>query len=200
MCPSNKGYVISDQYATYFLTFTIVGWVDIFTRKEIKYIVIDSLKYCQNNKGLTIYSYVIMSNHIHLIARASQESTGLSDIIRDFKKFTSKKIMEFIKNDKRESRKDWIKLIVCYHAKFNKNNKNFQVWQQYNKPKILLHPKFSQKILNYIHENPIRAGIVDQASDYIYSSARNYAGDQNIVLQVEILDFGVTEGYLMIDF
>ena len=78
------GYIITDQYAIYFLTFTIVGWVDIFTRKECKDIIVDSLKYCNSNKGLSIHAYVIMSNHIHLIVSAREDSGGLSGIIRDF--------------------------------------------------------------------------------------------------------------------
>jgi REP element-mobilizing transposase RayT len=84
-----KGYVITDQYATYFVTFTTVGWVDVFTRKELKEIIIESLKYCQKEKGLIIHAYVIMSNHLHLILRAKEGSAGLSAIIRDFKKYTS---------------------------------------------------------------------------------------------------------------
>jgi len=78
------GYIITGQYAIYFLTFTIVGWVDIFTRKECKDIIVDSLKYCNKNKGLSIHAYVIMSNHIHLIVSAREDSGGLSGIIRDF--------------------------------------------------------------------------------------------------------------------
>ncbi len=63
-------YIIKDQNAAHFLTITIVSWVDIFTKKIYRDIIIDSLKYCQKEKGLEIYGYVIMSNHIHLIVRA----------------------------------------------------------------------------------------------------------------------------------
>lgn len=73
----DSGYTIRNQYALHFLTFTIVGWVDVFTRKETKQIIIDSLKYCIENKGLILYGYVIMTNHLHLIARADESTTGL---------------------------------------------------------------------------------------------------------------------------
>ena len=53
----------------YFITITTVGWVDVFTRLNQKYIITDSLKHCQQNKGLEIYAYVIMSSHIHLLWR-----------------------------------------------------------------------------------------------------------------------------------
>lgn len=193
-----KGYVITDQFATYFVTFTVVGWVDVFTRKELKELIINSLKYCQEHKGLIINAYVLMSNHLHLIIRAKEDSSGLSAIIRDFKKYTSKKILDFVLNDKRESRSEWMKIVFAYHAKFNKNNSKYQVWQQNNRPKILLHPRFTLRKLNYLHLNPARSRTVDNAEDYVYSSARNYIGITEVELEVEIIDFGVDEGYIMI--
>ena len=192
-----KGYVITEQYSTYFVTFTIVGWVDVFTRKELNEIFVDSLKFCQKQKGLIINAYVIMSNHIHLIVRAAPDSEGLSAIIRDFKKYTSKKILEFVLTDKKESRQEWMKIVFAYHAKYNKNNSKYQVWQQNNRPKMLIHPRFSQRIISYIHLNPVRSKIVDQPEDYVYSSARNYAEYKEVELEVEIMDFGVTDGYVM---
>ena len=144
-----KGYFISDQYASYFLTFTVVAWVDLFTRKEMKELIIDSFKFCKQNKGLVINAYVIMSNHIHLIAKARDDSDGLSAIIRDFKKHTSKQIMKFVLNSNKESRRDWMKMVFVYHAKYNKNNSKYQVWQQDNRPKILLYPKFISQNLAY---------------------------------------------------
>ena len=77
----------------YYITMTVVGWIDIFTRKNHRDGIIDSLKYCQNEKGLIIYAYVIMSNHIHMVVDSNGLFT-LKEIIRDFKKFTSKKILE----------------------------------------------------------------------------------------------------------
>ncbi|MEN8122608.1 MAG: hypothetical protein ABFS35_19860 [Bacteroidota bacterium] len=60
----STGYKISEKEGAYFLTFQIVGWVDIFTRKTYRDIAIESLIYCQKNKGLEVFAYVIMSNHI----------------------------------------------------------------------------------------------------------------------------------------
>ena len=197
MITQRKGYIISDQYAIYFLTFTLVGWVDLFSRKECKEILIESLKFCQKNKGLIIYAYVVMESHMHIIVSAEKASKGLSAIVRDFKKFTSKKLLSFVKTDKRESRKNWLLVVFKYHAHYNKNNTKFQLWQQNNKPKILLHPRFSQRIINYIHDNPVRSKIVEKQEDYIFSSARNYLGRIDTALEVSILDFGVTEGYIM---
>lgn len=191
-----KGYIISDQYAAYFLTITVVEWIDLFTRKEIREIIIESLKYCQSNKGLVINAYVIMYNHIHLIVRSKEDSDGLSAIIRDFKKHTSKQIIKFVLNEKIESRSKWIKMVFAYQTKYNKNNSKYQVWQQNNRPKILLHPKFISQKIQYIHLNPVRSCIVEKAEDYLFSSARNYLDYRDVILKVEIIDFGITEGYL----
>ena len=103
---SGDKYHITDQHATYFLTFTVVDWIDIFTRKDYKHIIVDSLNYCISNKGMECFAWVLMSNHMHLIVRAIPPAR-LSDIVRDFKKFTSKKIIDTIEVIG-ESRKEWL--------------------------------------------------------------------------------------------
>jgi REP element-mobilizing transposase RayT len=86
---SGDRYFITEQHATYYLTFTVVEWVDIFTRPVYKEAIVESLNYCIANKGLECNAWVLMSNHLHLVCRALPP-VRLSDIIRDFKKFTSK--------------------------------------------------------------------------------------------------------------
>ena len=86
------GYQIKDQDGLYYLTFQVVDWIDIFTRKVYRDILIESFKYAINNKGLQLFAYVIMSNHVHLVAQSSEGA--LSATIRDVKKYTSKRIIE----------------------------------------------------------------------------------------------------------
>ena len=188
------GYQIRNQYYTYYLTLTIVGWADIFTRKIYKDLLIDSLIYCQKEKGLIVYAYVIMSNHIHLIAAAQKESKGLSAILRDFKRHTAKQILETIKTQP-ESRRDWLLNLFAYHAKYNGNNSNYQVWIQHNHPIELISPKWILQKLNYVHLNPVRAGIVQEADHYVYSSAANYRMGHGI-LAVSVIDMGITDFYV----
>ena len=192
----SSGYHIVDQFAAYFMTLTVVGWVDLFTRVECKKIIIDSLRYCQNNKGLLIYAYVLMESHVHLIAAADDGSIGLSGIVRDFKKFTSREIIDWLQKNSGESRREWLKMIFEFHAKFNPNNKHYQVWQQHNMPKMCIHPKFIRQKIDYIHFNPVKSEIVDKPEDYKYSSARNYAGRDDYLLKVKVLDFGSEVGYV----
>lgn len=168
----STGYQIKDQEALHFMTFQIVDWVDVFTRKVYKDIIIDSFKYSIEHKGLQIFAYVIMSNHVHLIAQSSVYR--LSDNIRDIKKFTSKKIVETMLEIP-ESRKDWIINRFQFNASHHNVNKKYQVWTHENHAIILYSNEFIKEKIEYIHDNPVRTGIVEKPEDYLYSSARNYA-------------------------
>ena len=178
-------YRIVDEQAAYYLTFTIVGWVDVFSRQLYRDIIIRSLKYCQENKGIVVYAYVIMSNHVHVIVSA-EEGYDLSAIIRDFKKFTSKEILFTIQNES-ESRREWMLNLFSFAGSNNKNNKDFQVWQSGNHAVELFSNSFIIEKLDYVHNNPVRAAIVLQPQDYIYSSARNYMDYEETLLDVVCL-------------
>ncbi|MDL2144397.1 transposase [Flavobacterium tructae] len=179
-----EGYIIRDQTLPHFITSTVVDWIDIFTRQVYRDIVIESLEYCIENKGMILYGYVIMSNHIHLIIQSKHGK--LSDLLRDFKKFTAKNILEKIQNIP-ESRREWMlerfKLATHSHSR----NKEYQFWQYGNHAEEIYSNEFMWSKLDYIHLNPVRGGIVAKASDYIYSSASNYVCDSGL-LKVEKAD------------
>ncbi len=99
----SQGYQVYDPAATYFLTFQVVDWVDVFSGEIYRKEITDSLAFCRKSKGLVLYAYVVMTNHVHMMARAGNGS--LPDIIRDFKKFTAGKILRLIKEGP-ESRQD----------------------------------------------------------------------------------------------
>ena len=166
-------YKATEIDVAYFITTTTVGWIDVFTRLRQKYILVNALKYCQEHKGLEIYGYCIMSSHIHLLCKAP-ENELLSNIIRDFKTFTSKKIIEAILEHP-ESRREWMLDYfrnACAHLK---RKQNYKVWQDgYHAVKVYSNTFIKQK-LNYIHNNPVMDKIVSQPEDYVFSSARNYA-------------------------
>jgi REP element-mobilizing transposase RayT len=178
------GYQIKDQSAAYFLTFQVVFWIDLFTRPVYRDVVIESLKYCQNEKGLEIFAFVIMSNHIHIVARSSKND--LSGIVRDFKKYTSKKIIELI-NINGDSRKEWMLRLFRHAAKRQNKNGNYQVWTHENHAIEVYGNAFIQSKVEYIHNNPVRAGIVRRAEDYQYSSAGNYAGQEGLLEIIQIV-------------
>ena len=152
---------VYDQNKLYYLTFQIVQWVDVFTRNEYQQVIVNSFDYCKKNKGLELYAYVIMTNHIHVIARAN-EPFHLSDIIRDFEKFTANELLSLMQQPT-ESRSDWMMKRFEFSAKSNARNSVFQLWTHENHAIELLTPKFTQQKLDYIHNNPVRAGIVEKA-------------------------------------
>lgn len=134
---------------------------------------------------MILYGYVIMTNHIHLIIQS--DSGELSDLIRDLKKFTATRILELIKNSP-ESRREWI-LERFHKATLSHNrNKNYQVWRYGNHAEEIFTEKFLWSKLNYIHLNPVHAGIVAKASEYLYSSASNYVYGNGILKEVHLAD------------
>jgi REP element-mobilizing transposase RayT len=168
----------------YFITLTIVDWIDIFTRLSQRNLIINSLRYCQREKGLELYAYCLMPSHLHLICRAPDE-IPLSDIIRDLKKFTSKKIIENIINEK-ESRREWLLERFAKACEHLTRDQKYKVWQTGYHAELLESPKFVYQKLHYIHNNPVIDKIVEHPEEYWFSSARNY-GDRESLLEVVIL-------------
>ena len=125
-----------------------------------------------------------MSNHIHLIARV-QEGFELSNILRDFKRHTSKSILKTIQEEP-ESRREWMLEVFGKAGSNNSKNTKFQLWRNDNHPIELYRSETIDQKLNYIHQNPVEEGIVENAEDYLYSSAKNYAGQIGL-LEVELL-------------
>lgn len=119
-------YTISDHQRPHFITFATVQWVDALSRPIYKDVVIESLAYCQEKKGLVLFAYTIMNNHVHLIASA-KEGNNLSDILRNLKKHTAKKIIDLIESDDgMESRRGWMLWLFESAGKKNSNNKKYQ--------------------------------------------------------------------------
>ena len=154
------------------------------SRPIYKDILVNSLKHCQQEKGLIINGWVIMSNHVNLIARC-REGFQLPDTIRDLKKFTSKNVEEAIRQNRFESRKNWMLWLFKRAGEKNNNNKNFQFWQQDNHPVELYGYETLKQKLNYLHENPVRAGIVYETWHYKYSSAIDYCTNVKGKLELE---------------
>lgn len=168
----------------YFLTLTVVNWVDVFTRKNHRDAIINSFKYCQSKKGLVIFAYCMMSNHIHMIVN-TDEPFLLKDTIRDLKKFTSKKIVDQIKNEP-ESRREWMLQQFEEEAEPSKKHTYYKFWQEGNHAIELYSEKFVWDKIHYIHNNPVEAGFVKHAHEWLYSSATNYQ-DMESLIQVETI-------------
>jgi putative transposase len=158
---------IKNQHAVYFITSTVHQWVDVFTRQDYVNILLESLKFCQKEKGLKIYAWVVMSNHIHLIIQS--DKVHLSDILRDFKKYTATQIVRAIENNTKESRKNWLLWL------FRKED-GIWFWEEGYHGEEIFSEEFFLSKLNYIHMNPVRAGIVLKEEEYLNSSCADYYG------------------------
>ncbi len=148
---------------------SVVNWIPVFTRKEIVQILMDSLQYLQQN-GLSIYAYVIMQDHLHLIA----QSHKLDKDIARFKSFTARQILDYLKNIGEHELLSKFSL----YKKAHKKDRQYQFWQEGVHPEIILNEKMMREKILYIHQNPVKNSLVGKAEEWIYSSAGNYAGNK----------------------
>ena len=172
----SRSYKFNNPEAAYFVSFAVVEWIDVFTRNEYKHILLDSLSFSQQNKGMEIFAWCIMTNHIHLVFRSVGEHKP-ENLLGDFKRFTSRKIIQAIIDNPRESRKEWLLENFKKAAESTTNVNNYQLWRHDNKPIELWSNSVIAEKINYIHNNPVEEGLVFRAEDYVYSSARDYSGE-----------------------
>lgn len=179
-----SAYQIKNQSGLYFLTFQVVAWVDVFTRRRYKDILVESFNYCVRQKGLNVYAWCIMSNHVHCILSAKNDN--LSDTIRDFKKYTSKTILEAIAEEQ-ESRREWMLYQFKKAAGEHNRNLHLQLWTHENHAVELDTNDMIDSRLNYIHQNAVEAGYVENGEAYLYSSARDYSEEKGMI-EIILLD------------
>lgn len=181
---------MSDSYRiyrgddAYFVTFTIVKWIKVLQDDSYKLIIIDAIRFYQENKGLIVYAYCIMPNHVHMIIQGSH-TFSVSEILRDLKKFTSRAIVRKLEEEKPEGYQQILHQFF-EAGKPLKRIKNYKVWQDENKAMITYSNAFTMQKLKYIHNNPVKAGLCQLPWEYEFCSAVNYAGKEGL-LKVELL-------------
>ncbi len=175
-------YKITDENGIYFTTHTVVAWLPVFRERKYFKIIADSLKYCQEHKGLQVFGYVVMLTHFHLMARTG-EGTKFQDVMRDMKKFTSKEISCQLARDGQN-----LSLHIFKKAgEREKGNRKYKVWQDAYHPKLVYTNAVARQKLQYMHNNPVRKGFVERPEHWLYSSARNYILSDDSVLKVKLL-------------
>lgn len=180
-------YRFADKAGVYFTTSTVVGWADVFTRDIYRDIVLNSLRFCQQNQGLVIHAWVLMTNHLHLICsfRGIQEPAL---VLKNMKSFTAMKLIDAVINNPKESRREYLLNLFEAEGKKSSSNVRFKFWEHENHP-IQLDSDiiFNQKI-NYLHWNPVTAGFVTEPWHWQYSSAINYMMGQKGLLDIVMLE------------
>ncbi|HAS35866.1 MAG TPA: transposase [Flavobacteriales bacterium] len=176
----SRKYKFHNPESPYFVSFAVEKWIDVFTRPEYCTILLQSFRFCQREKGLVICAWVIMSNHVHLIIRKKTD-LQLWEILRDFKKFTSRNMIKAISTNPKEGRKKWL-LELFWNDNFN----GYRFWREGNHPIELWSDFVIQQKLEYIHMNPVKRGIVQYPDEFLHSSARDYQGRKGL-LHLELI-------------
>lgn len=184
----SRNYKFHNPDGLYFVSFAVVGWLDIFTRNAYKNIVLESLSFCQKEKGMEIIAWCIMTNHVHLVFRSVADQRP-ENILGDFKRYTSKEIVKAIQENSQESRREFLLSQFKKAAEKSSNVTNYQFWRHDNKPIEQWSTKVIQEKIHYIHQNPVVAGHVFQPEDYVYSSAIDYAGENGLLDSIVVAEF-----------
>jgi len=182
----SRKHKFNNPAAAFFVSFATVYWLDVFTREVYLKVLVDSIAYCRKEKGLELFAYCFMPNHIHFIYRDTNEDP--MGFLRDFKKHTSKQIIKAIEEIPQESRRDWLLWMIERAGKHKGNISKYQFWQHSNKPIELWSTAVMKQQLAYIHNNPVEAGFVTAATQWKYSSARNIA-EEDPAFEIDAIGF-----------
>ena len=182
----SRNYKFHNPEGVYFVSFAVIDWLDVFTRNEYRNIIIDCLHYSQKEKGMEIFAWCIMTNHVHLIFM-SINGKKPELLLGDFKRYTSRAIVKAIEDNPQESRKEWLLNQFRKAGAKASNVSKYQFWQHDNKPIELWSNKVIEEKINYIHNNPVEEGLVINPEDYVFSSARDYSGEKGILEDVLVV-------------
>jgi len=184
----SRNYKFHNPEGLYFVSFAVVNWLDVFTKNMYKDIVLESLQYSQREKGMEIIAWCIMSNHVHLIFR-SVNGIKPEQLLGDIKRFTNRKIVKAIKENPKESRREFLLEAFSEAAEKSSNVKHYQFWRHDNKPIELWSNRVIFEKISYIHNNPVEAGLVFRPEDYKYSSAVDYSGGIGLLENIVIFEY-----------
>ena len=165
---SKSRYRTHNPDEAHFLTCVVVGWLPVFSRPEAAELVLDSLRFLIREGGLVVHGWVLMENHLHLIAKAADLSAEMARL----KSFTGRQIVDLLKQ-----RGDRLLLRLLHELKDKeRTNRPYQLWQEDNHPQLIQGDAMMEQKLEYMHNNPVRRGYVDDPGHWRYSSARDYDG------------------------
>ena len=169
-------YQVYEPTHPHFMTCTILHWLPIFTNKDSVQIIIDSLTHLQKSDNLVIFSYVILENHLHLVA----QSDDIAKTMQKFKSYTAYELLKLLQNNNAQT----LLKQLCFHKKAHRTESTYQVWEEGFHPKLIQSDSMMKAKIEYIHHNPVKRGYIEEAVHWRYSSAKDYAGIDGI-LKVE---------------
>ncbi len=182
----SKKYRFTDKCGVYFTTSTVVGWLDVFTRDVYREILLESIRYCQRNQGLSVHAWVLMTNHLHMICSV-RENKDPALVLKNMKSFTAIKMMDAIINNPAESRSAYMLDVFEAAGKKSSSNFRFKVWEHENHPVLSDSTEIYNQKMHYLHLNPVTAGFVREPWHWKYSSAVDYMTDGKGLLELIML-------------
>ncbi|MNZ67000.1 Transposase IS200 like protein [compost metagenome] len=166
-------YVITDPAQPHFLTCTVMEWLPLFSRPTLVDILLDCWRYQQAHQGLRLYGYVVMENHLHYLAQAPD----LAQCVSSFKSYTARRILDDLEQRGAQSALQRL----SFSKRAHKQDREFQLWQEGSHAELVCSEDVMRQKLDYIHQNPVRRGYVDQPEHWRYSSARDYQGQPGLI-------------------
>ena len=166
-------YKVYEPSHPHFITCTVLHWIPLFTRPESVNILFESFRYLQQHDNFKLFAYVILENHLHLVA----SSNDISQSIKKFKSYTAKSLLELLHVSKAKTILDQL----AFYKKAHKTETSYQIWQEGSAFKLIQSEAMMIERINYIHNNPLKRGYVDEASHWCYSSARNYEDKEGLI-------------------
>ena len=166
-------YKFHEEHYPYFVTSTVLEELPLFTKPALAQIMLDQFEFLQRERNVTLYAFVLMSNHFHLVV----EGEELSNKLRLAKSYTARQILEVME---RHGHSRWLNKLKKYKRSY-KRGRTYQVWQEGLHPKQLKSVSMVNQKIGYIHANPVKRGYVDMDTDWRYSSAKNYAGEEGLI-------------------
>jgi putative transposase len=166
-------YKIYNEQQPHFLTMTVVEWLPLFMNREIVELLFNSIRFIQKERQVTLFAYVVMEHHLHVIASAPE----LGKTMKEFKSFTARKIIDYLQERNSIPLLEKLKRAKLKHKK----ESDYQLWQEGSHPEEIYSEKMLIQKIDYIHNNPVRRGYVDKPKHWRYSSARNYEGIEGLL-------------------
>ena len=166
-------YKIYEPTHPHFVTCTVLHWLPLFTRQESVDIVLQCLRYLQQNDDFKLYAYVVLENHIHMVV----QSNDIGKSMESFKKYTANELLKLLQKENVKTILDQLR----FYKKAHRVDKIYQIWEEGYHPKLMQTDAMIINKINYIHQNPVKRGYVDEATHWRYSSARDYEGMRGLI-------------------
>jgi hypothetical protein len=165
-------YKITEPHLPHFVTLTVLHWIPVFTRPDTVNILLDALRFLSRD-GLNVYAWVVLENHCHLVL----QSQALDRDIARLKSWTARNLIQYLAERNVKQILDQL----AFYKKAHKGDRAYQFWQEGVHPELIQSDAMMRQKIEYIHQNPVKRGYVDEAAHWHYSSARDYMGTSGLL-------------------